>query len=424
MPFGVARVCYSAPVRTFADAGRDNRIIWYWVSDTRPFYEGETTFTPRVDDMFQPSGEEYELTGRVPNPRRYYSGRDIWGKVGAAVDGDEADFMGLALTDKYIRNGNAPQDPCGVPPKIVHLLRIGYTVSKFPPKIRLAQERLRLGQTVFEHGYPPPLYPEGLKIRHAIPVHGAHARDGEGLALRDDLGGGLHHKHRLRAGLLLGEMSQPGHTGPDVEALRIADALRPASLVRPIFGEGLKIGYRISVESLDPHVVETGLLIGERSFIPPALPWTFADGLKIGERTVMKVPVEPPLYKLGLRLGERSILDETVEPGASCPVAGLVLVHHTVGGYVSGSTHHWWRLNANSGAEFHVSLHILEGSNISAILKYGPDCDTLSSYPALLFDGDCVSFTENSDYIYLVEVFALPLGEATYQIDFETGSCP
>ncbi len=189
---GVARHCYTAPLRAFADGDRTYTIRWYFVPDDRPFYEGMHAFQPMVDEMFTPSGGECEKTGVKPNPRKHYSGRDINERPGTHVHGDAEDFLGLSLTNKYRHFGHGLLDPCAEPQKLPGLAKFGIRVNEMHPSPLLKRglkfgligddmhaatsilaSRLALGVVIDERRPSPLLPPVGLAlgvVGVAIPV--------------------------------------------------------------------------------------------------------------------------------------------------------------------------------------------------------------------------------------------------------------
>src|SRR6185295_13481280 len=149
MAMGVLRPsCYSAPCKFFADGGPPNRIIWYWVPDDRDWFLGWHAFSPRRDDMDQASGKEPELTGRNPNPRKYYSGRDQWEREGLHVHGDASDFLGRSLTAKYFHAGVTAHEPCGQPHIHFNLIALGNLFEPHATPLEIFGMRLALRSIV------------------------------------------------------------------------------------------------------------------------------------------------------------------------------------------------------------------------------------------------------------------------------------
>lgn len=115
MAFGAVRRAYKAASRFFADDPPGaNQIRWYYVPDGTPIYDGWTVFWPRVDVPPNEATSAYEREGYGRDVRTFagYSGADVYGFPGTHVHGDDEDFRGLALRDKYFIDDVPPAPPC------------------------------------------------------------------------------------------------------------------------------------------------------------------------------------------------------------------------------------------------------------------------------------------------------------------------
>jgi len=425
VPFGVTRVCYSAPVKTFADGERTNRIIWYRVPDEREFYEGESTFSPRVDDMFQPSGQEYELTGRIPNPRRYYSGKDIWHKEGVAVDGDEEDFLGLALTEKYVIGGVPPVDPCDAPTVAVHLLQLGQVVTKIPGRIRLENERLLVGHRIIPTVYPSPPYPNGVMVGHVVRDVGGllpFARHGlmfaHGGTSMNQFNTSMWH------GLAVRESVPVAHPSSETNGLEVAHDLAAGAHHNAFFHAGLLLGLHVNVEPQEPPVIDFGLLIGEPTDDLYKAMWTFPAALLLGDVAIQKPPQDPPIYHEGLEIGLDVIEPAGEGPHDTCETALLVDFEEDFGGEIEAMEVQWFQLSAPGSSLHRIQLTGLDGLLPTYLIFLEGTCPMTVDWPLDPSDEDCHEFTSPASGLPYIAVRGNFAGPGTYVIRWAVGACP
>lgn len=109
------RAPYSARCNFFADGSTaDNRINWYIVPDDTPRYAGPTVFYPRVDIPEDKASTVFEDEGAGRNVRRFKPRPIFIAPPPHDVHGDDDDFQGLSLKEKYFPDGVAPDAPCPI----------------------------------------------------------------------------------------------------------------------------------------------------------------------------------------------------------------------------------------------------------------------------------------------------------------------
>lgn len=446
MAFGVLRPpAYKASCSFFANGGLPNSIIWYFVPDDRPFYEGWHAFSPRRDDMDNASGHEPEKTARFPNPRGYYSGRDQWEHPGLHVHGDEQDFLGLSPKEKYSPYGWTNYDACADTEILWELLACGSILDDMTPP-----DEIELGDLLVSGDVEELLElvgPAGLALGVIVPADVVE---------------------ELLAGLALGELVEGVPPGAEVmlHGLALLEVLSDIPGVEIIGDEfGLALGdlveavvdpvEELTMGMLFGHLVEpgpeellSGLLVGDLVEDVVDATEELAQGLRVGN--LVEIVGYPPdnspfeSFKQGLRVG--NLVEETdaneelpqglalgsivedvedeIVPGATCGDAPEIAMDTDYSfDIASGPGSQWFKFPATSGTQYHVKITLNSGSGFSAAVTTGT-CASPTFRFALNTLTTCDSYTPGSDTTFMVQVSPGLMGTSNYTINAGTGACP
>lgn len=444
--------CYSAPCKFFADGDQSNRIIWYYVPDNRPFYPEMHTFSPRVDDMYDVPSTTYELAGNRPCPRKHYSGRDIWFRAGDHVHGDPDDFLGLALSAKYMKNGRGPWDPCAEPEHLFAEIGLGVLKNNMTPAV----QRLPIGCAFGMRGTDIPLSPLNVQAGIALGVVGAGATfESRRLGTALGIHGAPPIVERFLSGLALGIFTHPaaietrphgltlGIVGHSIEE-PVAELLTAVAFgvtkhdVLPAT-ETLSARLAFGLVRWEPDTAiegkRSGVAVGAVGANVATAVETFANGFSFG--TVGQSVTEPTEshasgiaigitgarsdsgaqeVKAGMAIGIVGHAVDLATPGATCGASGNITVGTPVSATISGfGVFHWWKFSTVAGTQYTVTMSTLAGTtNTIAITKGSCGApvvvDTLSNLHM------SSSFTPGAGTVYL-QVAASLFGSWTYQID-------
>jgi hypothetical protein len=312
---------YSAPCRTYAGGPFDNRIIWYYVPDDAPLYEGLSAFEPRVDEMFEKVNDTFEKAGFGLKPRKHTRGIDIWFRDALGVIGDEDDFAGRATADKCQCQEGPPHEPCVSGPHAFN--EIAFDNRSRSPRAGEFQGKLMLGG-VFTR--PADLLARG------------------GLALGDvwtytppepiELVGGL-----ALAGVLVQTPATAIHADEGLALGGIVTYL-PESPFYLWRGFALA-GVLVQTPATAIHADE-GLALGGVLVQTPATAIHANEGLKLGGILVDASTTEETVLD-GLALGDVWTVPTEAGPGDDCASAGVLSLGVTAAGHFTSFATHWWR---------------------------------------------------------------------------------
>lgn len=430
--------------------------------DETPFYEGLTTFIPRTDDSDDPNGGTYEKTGLKPNPRKHYSGRDVYHLAGGHVHGDASDFLGMATSDKYLPPYGAIQNPCFGDQNIFAELGLKGRVPPWPPKqvfrpgLRIGGEllaidpgpayyvvgRYELGGGVVNVAAPVAILKGGLALRGqaiaAVPVvailKAGIGFKGEALdplaapiAARMAFGGGLLHV-ALPIELLSGLVGLGGNVD-DVDLIpksvsaefKLRGVVADTTTVETKTGKLLFDGAVID----GPKLTETvyGLLgfKGNVAAIGPAAA-TIGGGLELGGAVVNVIQE----ISGGLALRGEALDDTPLPPtpGNSCDEAPVIEFDTDMTYDTPGSGFHWFKFPIDPMVTYYVKIVGNSGTLGNTTVATGNSCaSTFDQFT--LFGAGCSTFfiVIGSDTCF-IKVAAPALGSGNYTLSAGVGSCP
>ncbi len=378
--------CYKAPCRTYAGGERSNQIIWYFVDDSHPFYEELHAYSPMRDEMYTPS-DTAELSGRIPNPRKYSTPNDPFHHIPHGVHGDPEDFLCQSPLSKFSPHGEPPADPCDESQTLVPLAGVKIGGKVIDPRPVFVASGLLLGGKLLDPVSPFGPIKSGLQL-------GGKLRD---LPTAP-----------LAAGVLLGGKTRnpvdplgPVASGVQLGA-KTSDAVDPLGPVN----SGLLLGGVINSDELVSALELGGKLHG---VTPPDTPEELKSGLELGGK-----------------LREGGATPEP--PGGTCSTAGNWGPLGSRTESVAIGSAGWWYFAGNPSTTYHVRLTINSGDFGSINVYRGDDCATQEFVGSLFTSGSCVSFTLDhvgGSYLYCWIAFtgALVGTDANVTIELQTGGC-
>lgn len=460
--FGASRHCYTAPCRFFADGGQTHKIRWYRVSDDTPYYDGNTIFFPGLDDMFYASGAEYEKTGDKPNPRKHYSGRDIYLRPGVQADGDESDFSGESSKLKYPPNHQGIVEVCGpenifaeigfktrrikivvpiergrvafelkaaaVDPPVVashRALACGIRVLKVTPPVLSFGRGFALGAFVPAGNADLMLLLRGLRFGIARVADPIQLRP-RGLALHAGVQAGVNLAASLGTGIALGAVVS------DAESLALESGIAwRAPIVDPIpvfeaaFGlisfRTLGMAIAATIQTRNLHRLE----LGYHGVNPTPAGFTLNRGIECGiVRDDLSSPELPDHHALAFGAAPPAEAPTPPTPGSSCSSAGTMPMDLDCTYAISSGGQNWFSFAATAGQTYFVKVTQNSGSLGSTSVDTGSSCAfrTLQFF-MFLYPG-CNTFTPGSDTTAFISVLAGLMGDANYTIRVGHGGCP
>lgn len=417
-----------------------------------------------VDYLYDACGGEYELAGVNPNPRKHYSGRDIWFRTGDHVHGDAQDFLGLSDTNKYRVHGFGPWDPCAECEHLFFELGLGARKDDLNP-VGHIQAKLRIGTVRFDHPGVGYLMPAGLALAGVVyfPIEFTPA----GLALAgagvdvvaevEKKQGGLEFAGLLNNGIAFGE--------PIAAGLELAGAVAGVVEVVEVDGGGLELAGVVAGVVEEPEFVAAGLELAGIVHATPIEEYSLA-GLNLGGDTDDVDGVEFELEAAGLELaGVGTDVDLVVEigeaglsfggdpldvdlvaehlepglefagvvsdteisaptPGTGCDGAADFPVGSSFAFDLTGMTHHWFKFVPTTGTQYHVKVTTNSGSNPHIDIWRGSNCLS-RTLEAAYNASSCAAFTMGSSTPFIwVEIYFSFGGTCNYTLEIATGACP
>lgn len=415
---------YSAPVRTYLDGVRDNRINWYFVDDDTPFYEELHAFSPARDEMYTPS-DTPELSGLNPNPRTYASGLDPFHHDPHGVHGDVDDFLCLSPASKFAAPGETPDDPCGEGKYLLPPSGIKFAFKYPPPSVEPFPLGLMLGNTISESSAYPLISRLNLGTVILTPKSDkGPMKQGAafGLILNNGTGVGGSVSSTLLTGLNLRDNSASVIRNGLQGALVLTDPIRPPLESGLLLGldtragsvlDGLALGLVVTDAPLPPPPLKTGVEFG----------LTFAgseilSGLEFGFTTDDGTPPdEPPVIS---------------EPDHTCDNLYPTFAYSPFQIMLHSGTH-IVRFPMEPGTTYHMSYEVLEYSIGGVTIYKGNTCADKFWVANLTPLFPCASWSSDglmTSYPYFFLEFAADLIEVSLghmpRVNFSwgTGGCP
>lgn len=444
MVFGALREghAYSAPCRTSANGEFDNRIIWYFVDDDAPVYEGLNAFEPRVDNIYDLAHGTLEKSALRPCPRKHYSGRDIWFRDASGVIGTADDFAGRTLAGVCQCQEGPPHPPCVSGPHSFNMFGLAHVAA-----VPLAGEfaaGLRLG--VRPTKIPDLVAQGGLAFGHvetfipAPPLELFGGLDLAGVLVRTPST-----PIELRRGLGLGVEPTYIPSGPLYHWRGLGLGDEPTYIPTGNFfhWRGLGLGGVLSRTPSDPITLRGGLGLGVNATYIPSGPLYHWRGLALGVES-QTVPVDgvelDGAVAFGVNLDHSPMTSAAVqglalaavdpdeggelEPGISCEEATEIELGVPVAGHFDGFDVHFWTVTIAVDTVYHVKILSLSGDVTSVLVQTGDDCVTLDDQFSLFASGECNTFTEPTWVRCLIRVDGGMGGVGDYELVIDEGTCP
>lgn len=418
-----------------------------------------------VDEMFTAGGGEYELTGVKPNPRRHYSGRDIWFRTGDHIHGDDDDFLGRATSDKYLIHGRGPYEPCAEPEHLFGEIGLGVRKNNLSAIVPVFAG-LRLGGV--GHDHYGTAYERLVGLGLAVDGTNVFVLEGKkgGLALGAVPIGFIPLVAEKKGGLLLGPfvpaalpaaaaaglelgiigtaiVTDVGRTGAGLalggEGTDVTDEVK-TSIVGLDFGgkkhesaieEFALVGLALSGDGTDVVTTEGeekkgGLDFGSTVLFVGSEVGGKSAGIEFGGDGT-GVDEDAELEAAGLELGGvvNAIESGPPTPGTDCSSAALISLATDYTYSVTSPAVQWFRFPIVSGTQYHVRLTIHSGIFAVIDIRTGTSCGSAMSQGEIFNSGDCLSFTAGATENCYINAGAggPPLTTMNYTIHADTGPC-
>lgn len=427
--------CYSASCRTYAGGPRNNRIIWYYVSDDTPFYEELHAYSPGRDEMYTPA-DEPEKTGLVPNPRKYYSGLDLFHHDVHGVHGDIDDFLCLSPLEKFSPHGEMPDDPCNESLTLwpEHGIRIGGRIHDLPSfsfkgGVRLGAEVLDLVESPYASGILI-----GGKLHDIIPLIEEKKR---GVKLGGKVNDLSPFPEKKKAGIFIGGKIADPFQAPLAAGVRYGGTIKEVPVPIEVLYSGLLAGGHYKDFPPTPAEMKSGLKFGGKYHDVGTTPTESKSGLKLGGK-YHDVTITPAELKSGMKLGGKNHDAGTVTelksglklgsvihdvgggppvPGTACSSAGVLTLGSGVTATCNAASHpHWWRFPVTTGTHYTVTSVIHAGAPTTLMVLEG-SCPSPTFLGFVSVGGGSFSFTASANDNAYVEIdIHLPTGSCNYTL--------